>query len=181
LAERQRDDDAVAVDAAPALGEVPERQQQAVVDALVVRDRQRDREVVRPARAAVEQLEPELRPGDDAQHQAVVEHGQARWLEHLPADLGAHVRALIVPAPRPHHVALADELDAVAPEHVDRAAEQAVDDQEAAVVDRGVQCRDRVPLARRQLLDARERLPARALDLSLAEQVGQVRIGVDEC
>ena len=45
------------VDAPPALGEVPERQQQPVVDTLVVRDRQRHGEAVRPAGAAIEQLE----------------------------------------------------------------------------------------------------------------------------
>ena len=39
-------------------------------------------------------------------------------LEHLPADLGLHVRALGVPRPRPQHVARADQLDAVAAEHV---------------------------------------------------------------
>ena len=43
--------------------------------------------------------------GHDAHHEPVVEHGQARRLEHHPADLGLHVRALLVPRPRPHHVA----------------------------------------------------------------------------
>ena len=97
MAERQRDDDPVRRHLPPALGEMPERQQQAVVDALVVGDRQRDGEMVRAARATVEQLDAELRPGVDAGHQRVVEDGQARVLEHLPADLGADVRAGLVP------------------------------------------------------------------------------------
>ena len=51
------------VHAAPPLSQVPERQHEAVVHPLVVRDRQRDREVVRPPRAAVEELEPQLGHG----------------------------------------------------------------------------------------------------------------------
>jgi hypothetical protein len=46
VAERQGQDDAVGVHAAPALGEVPEREQQPVVDALMVGDGQRDGEMV---------------------------------------------------------------------------------------------------------------------------------------
>src|SRR3954468_15268018 len=91
MAERQGQDDAVGVHATPALGEVPEGQQQPVVDALMVGDGQRDGEMVRAPRAAVEELEAELRPGHDADHQAMVEHGQARGLEHHPADLGLDV------------------------------------------------------------------------------------------
>jgi hypothetical protein len=83
-----------------------------VLDALVVGDRQCDRQVMRAPGAAVEELDAELRPGVDASDERVVEHSQARFLEHLPADLGAHVRAGIVPAPRAHHVARSDQLDA---------------------------------------------------------------------
>ena len=66
VTERQRDDDAVGVDAAPPLGEVPERQQQPIVDALMVRDREGHREMVGSPGAAVEQLQAELRPGHHA-------------------------------------------------------------------------------------------------------------------
>jgi hypothetical protein len=134
VTQRKWDDDAVGVDAPPALGEVPQSQQQAVVDSLVVRDRQSDGEVVGSPRAAVEELEPELWPGDDPRHEGVVEDCQPGRFERRPADLGLHVGALLVPAPGPHDVAVADQLHAVPAEHVDRAAEQAVDDQEAAMV-----------------------------------------------
>ena len=40
---------------------------------------------------------------------------------------GAHVRALVVPLPRPHHVAVADQLAAAPAEHVDRPAHEPVD------------------------------------------------------
>ena len=43
VAEWQRHDNAVGVDAAPALGKVPQRQQEAIFDALMVSDRQGDR------------------------------------------------------------------------------------------------------------------------------------------
>ena len=55
---------------------------------------------VRAPGAAVEQLQPELRPRARCADELVVEHRQARGLEHRPADLGAHVGALLVPAAR---------------------------------------------------------------------------------
>jgi hypothetical protein len=58
---------------------------------VVVGDRERDGEMVRPPRAAVEQLHAELRPRHDAHDQAMIEHGQAGVLEHLPPDLRLHV------------------------------------------------------------------------------------------
>ena len=146
VAERQRDDDPFGVDAAPSLGEVPERQQHAIVDALMVRDRQRDGEVVGAPGAAIEQLQPELRPRDHAQDEVVVEDGQPGRLDDHPADLRPDVRTLVVPSPRPHDVAMPDELDTAPAEHLDGAAEQAVDDQEAAMVLRRLLRGRRIPL-----------------------------------
>ena len=180
VAEREREHDAVRRDAAPALGQVPERQQEPVVDALVMGDRERDREVVRTARAAAEELDAELRERRDALDDAVVEHREPHRIEHVPADLGADVRARRVPRPGPHHVAVADQLDAAAPEHVDRAAEQAVDEQEALVVHVDLERLRRVPRAGRERLDARDRLAPRALHLCGRYDVREVRVGVDE-
>ena len=100
VGQRQRDDDAVGRDAAPALGEVPQRQVQALVDALVVGDRQRDGERVRAPDAAAEQLDADLRVGRDALDERVVEDGQARRLEYFPADLGLDVRSRRGPTAR---------------------------------------------------------------------------------
>ena len=180
VAERERDDDAVRRDAAPALGEVPEREQEPVVDALVVRDRERDREVVGAARAAVEELDAELRPRHDPLHQPVVEHREPGRLQHDPADLGAHVRALVVPPPRPHHVAVAEQLAAAAAEHLDRPAQQPVDDQEAAMVRVGLQRGAGVPLAGREPQHAGERVAPRALELLGREELAQVGVGLDQ-
>ena len=61
VGERQRDDHAVAGDAAPALGEVPEQRLQAAVDARELRDRLRGREPQRALAEAVEQRGGDLR------------------------------------------------------------------------------------------------------------------------
>ena len=66
------------------------------------------------------------------------------------------------------------------PEDVDVAAQQPVDDEEAAVVDVGLARDVDVPFAGRELLHARERVAARALELVGVEQLGEVGIGVDE-
>ena len=113
---------------------MPQREQQPVVDPMVMGDRERDREVVRSPRPAVEQLHAQRRPGHDPLHQPVIEHGHRGRLEHLPADLGLDVRALFVPRPRPQHVGRPDQLDAAPAQDVDLARQQAVDDEEAAVV-----------------------------------------------
>jgi anti-sigma B factor antagonist len=180
VAKWQRHDDSVAVDAAPALGEMPECQQEAIVDALMVRDRERDGEVVSPPGAPVEQLQPELRPGDDAEDEPVVEDGQPAWLEDRPPDLRPDVGTLVVPPPRTHDVAVPDELDAATAQHVDCAAEQTVDDQEAAMVGGRLERSRCVPLTGRQALDACERLVTRPLEFALVEQVGEVGVGVDD-
>jgi hypothetical protein len=180
MAERQGDDDAVGVDAAPSLGEVPQRQQQAIVDALMVRDRERDGEVVGAPGAAIEQLQAELRPGSDAHDEVVIEDGQSARLENRPSDLRPDVGALVVPFPRSHHIALPDELHAAPPQHLDGTTEQPVDDQEPAMVLRRLLRGRRVPLTGRHALDTSQRLAPRPLEAGRVEQVGQVGIGVDD-
>src|SRR5215210_656537 len=164
----------------PALGEMPEREQQAVVDALVVRDRERDGEVVRAAGAAVEELDAERRPREDPLDEPVVEHGERRRLEHRPAHLGLDVRALRVPRPRPQHVAMAEQLDAAPPHDVDLARHQPLDDQEAAVVRVALERGLGVPDAGGQPRDARERLAPRALVVPLTEQLPELGIRIDD-
>ena len=97
-----------------------------------------------------------------------------------PADLRADVRALVVPLPRAHHVAVPEQLDAAAAEHVDRAAEQAVDDQEAAVVGVVLERRGRVPLAGADALQPRARVAPGALQLARVQQLAEVRVGLDD-
>ena len=124
VGERERHDDAVGMHPAPALGEVPERQQQPVIDALAVGDRERDGEGVGASSGSVEELDTELRQGRDPRHESLVQDRHARRLEHRPADLGVDVRALAIPAPGPQDVAVSEQLDALAADHVHVAGEQ---------------------------------------------------------
>jgi hypothetical protein len=177
---RQWHDDTVLAYAAPALGEVPQREHQAVIDAGMMGDRKRDGERVRPAGPAVEELDSELRPRGDTRDKLLVEHGQASRFEHGPADLGMDVRALVVPVPRPHHVAVTEQLDALAAEHLHVARYQSVEYQEAAVVAFGLDRGACVPRPGPQREHARSRLMSGALQLVLVQQVGEVGVSVDD-
>src|SRR4051812_23992121 len=90
------------------------------------------------------------------------------------------VGALVVPRPRAQHVARADELHRPAAEHVDLAARQPFHEQEPAVVDLRLQRAGHVPVTRVEPLHARQRLVARAAELLVAEQLRQLRVGVDD-
>ena len=71
---RERYGDAVRQNSTPAFGQMPQRQQQPVIDPLMVRDGQGDGQRVSAPSPAVEEFQPELRPGVHAHHKAVIEH-----------------------------------------------------------------------------------------------------------
>ena len=181
VAERQRDDDARRRHPPPALGEVPEREQQPVVDALVVGDRERDREVVGAPRAAVEELDAERRPRHDALRRA---RGRARRASSPRARVQPTSACTCEPSASHDHGRSTSpwpsSSHAAPAQHVDLARHQPVDDQEAAVVGVALERGRRVPDARRQPRHARERLAARALVVALVEQLAELGIGVDE-
>ena len=74
MRERQRNDDAVARDAAEARREVPQQRVQAPLDPGQLRDRLRDREPVSALTGAVEQGRGDLRPARQLLRDALVEH-----------------------------------------------------------------------------------------------------------
>ncbi len=80
MRKRERYGDAVGQNPTPAFGQMPKRQQQPVIDPLMVRDRQGDGERVGAPSPAVEELESELGPWGHAHHKAVIKHGQPRRL-----------------------------------------------------------------------------------------------------
>jgi len=76
MRQRQSHSDALRSNTPPALSQVPEGQQQPIIDARVMGDRQGNRQRVRTPGGAAEQLHAELRPRRYACHQTLVEHGQ---------------------------------------------------------------------------------------------------------
>ena len=180
MAEGQWDGDAVPGHASPALGEVPERQDQPVLDALVMGDGERDREVVGTPCAAREELDAELREGHHALDEPVVQDGEVRRLEHAPAHLGADVRALLVPLPRAQDVAGAEQLHAAPAEDVDLAGQEPVEQEEATMVAVGLTRAADVPGTRGQAHDAREDVPPRALAVLGRDDRLEVVVLVDE-
>ena len=77
VGQRQRHDHAVAGDAAPALGEMPEQRLQPAVDARELRDRLGGGEAQRALAEAVEQRGGDLGLARDLGGEAAVEHGDA--------------------------------------------------------------------------------------------------------
>ncbi len=178
--ERKRNDDALRMHSPPTLGEVPKREYQAIVNALVIGDRQRDSKRVRTPSAAVEQLNTELRPRRNAADEPLIEHGHASRLEHRPADLSVHMRPLPVPRPWTHYIAVAQQLDALASEHLDVPREEAVDDQESAVMTPGLHGIGGIPIAWPQPQQLRPRLVSGAVELSRLDQLAEVWIGLND-
>ena len=115
----------------------------------MMRDRERDRESVRAARTPAEQLESELRPRVHLRHELVIEHGHPRGLEYDPTDFGRHVDSRRIPPPGAEHVGISDQLDGASAEYLDFAAEQPVNDEEALVVDVGLERLGGLPLTGR--------------------------------
>jgi hypothetical protein len=176
---RERYCDAVRQDSAPPFGQVPQRQQQPVIDPLMMSDGQGDGERVSAPRPAVEKFQPELRPGGHAHHQAVIEHSQPRGLQDDPANLGLNVRSLVVPAPRANHVARADQFHAPPPEHLDFTADQSIDDQEAAMMTVGLLGAGDIPITGRQASEGRLGLTPGPLIVAGGQEIPHLRVGID--
>jgi hypothetical protein len=179
MRQRQSHCDALRSNTPPALSQVPEGQQEPIIDALVMGDRQRNRQRVRAPGGAAEELHAELRPRRHACHQTVVEHGQTRRLEHDPAHFGVDVGAVSVPTPGAHDIASTQQLDAPAPEYIDLPREQPVDDQEAAMMRVRLDRARSVPLARGETAYAGQRLAARALALRFVQQLGEFGVCIN--
>ena len=77
---RERYGDAVRQNPTPAFGQMPKRQQQPVIDPLMVSDRKGDGERVGAPSPPVEELQSKLRPRGHAHHKAMIKHGQAGGL-----------------------------------------------------------------------------------------------------
>jgi hypothetical protein len=178
--ERQRHGDALGQNSSPALRQVPEREQQSIVDSLMVGDRERHRERVRAARPAIEELQPELRPWVHPHDQAMIEYGEPRRFQHDPANLRLHVGALLIPAPRPDDVAGAEQFHAPTSQHFDLATDQPVDDQEASMMGVGLLCRGDVPIARRQVPHARSGLAPSPFTIAGWDQILKLGISIDD-
>jgi len=127
--ECEADDDPVAPDAAPALGEVPEEGEEALIDPRQLRDRPLERQRGGLPGRAGEQTRGDLRPRLQRPQQPRVEHGHAGRCADRPAQLGGNERAVVVAEPR--DVARAEEVGRDAAGHQDVADDRALGDQEA--------------------------------------------------
>ena len=78
-------------DPSPAFGQVPQGQEQPVVDALVMGDRECDGQVMGPSGATGKEFHAQLRPRVHALDQAVIEDRETSRLEHGPSNLGMNV------------------------------------------------------------------------------------------
>jgi hypothetical protein len=83
--------DAVRPHLPPALSQVPEGEDETLIDPLMMGDGQAHGQVVGPPSATAERFEAKLWPRIEPHDQAVVEDSQFGRLEHDPADLGLDV------------------------------------------------------------------------------------------
>ena len=180
MRERQRHGDALGQNPSPALGQVPEREQQPIIDSLMVSDRKRDRERVSAARPSVEELQPELWPWGHPYDQPMIEYGQPCRLQDDPADLRLNVGSLLVPAPRPDHVAGAEQFHASTSKHFDFSADQSVDDKEALMMGVELLCRRDVPIALGQVPDPGPRFATSAFTVAGRDQIFELRISIND-
>jgi hypothetical protein len=180
MRERQRHGDALGQNSSPALGQVPEREQQPIIDSLMVSDRKGNRERVCTARSAIEELQPELRPRGHPHNQVMIEHGQPRRFQDDPAHLRLHVGALLIPTPRPDHVSGAEQFHATTSQHFDLSTDEPVDDQEASMLGVGLLCRRDVPIACRQVPHTRPGLAASPFTIMRRDQILELGIGIND-
>lgn len=177
---RQRYGDAVRQNSTPAFGQMPEREQQPVVDPLMVSDRKGDGERVGAPSAPVEELQSKLRPRVHPHHKAMIKDGQAGGLQNDPANLRVNVGSLVVPTPRANHVARPDQFHASPPQHVNLSADQSIDDQEAAMMTIGLLCGGDLPIAGGQAPDSRLSLASGPLIVNRRQEIPNLRVGVDD-
>jgi hypothetical protein len=180
MRQRQWNGNAFRNDPSPAFGQVPERQQQTVVNALMMGDRQGDGQRMRATSASRKKLHTEFRPRSHPADEAMIEDGQLRPLKYQPPDLGMNMRAIRVPPPRTQDVARAEQLDASPAEHLDLAREKPVDDQKASMVHIRLHRARRVPLTPREPTHSRQRLAPRPVTFRLLEQISEIRVRIHD-
>ena len=148
--QRERDHDAVAADAAPALGQVPEQRLQAPVDARELRDRLRRREPQRALREPVEQRGGDLRVLRHLGGEAAVEHGERGRGEDAPLRVDRQQLALGRRLPGADQVAGAEQLGAHVVGDDQLAGDHAVEHEQADVVGARARQAGHVPRADRR-------------------------------
>jgi hypothetical protein len=177
---RKRDGDAIRQNPPPAFGQMPKRQQQPVIDSLMVSDRQGDGERVGAPSPAVKQFQSKLRPRVHPHHKAMIKHGQAGRLQHNPANLRLNVRSLVVPAPGANHVARPDQFHAATAQHFNLSTDQPIDNQEATMMTVGLLRGGDIPLAGRQAPYPRLSLAPGPLTIRRRQEVPNLRVGIDD-
>jgi hypothetical protein len=155
MGQRERDQDPVRQDDAPALGEVPQQQRDPRVRARVAGRRAVDVELHRPAHRAPQQRVQDLRPRPDALGEGPVEDGRARVHERAREGLRGEQHDVGGARPGREQIARPHELGgrAIADLHVER--HDALDHQQPQPSAHLRQQRDQVELAGRDLLHPR--------------------------
>ncbi len=118
---------------APPIGEVPEHQQEPIVDAAQVADREVERQPVAALKEASRDGRRNLWPPAGPSAERAIEHRHLRGLDHLPTDL--HRNRVIGADSQPwlQHVAGAEELGGRVVADRDLPREKALHDQKPQV------------------------------------------------
>ena len=178
--EHERHRDAVARDAAPALGEMPEEREQAPVDAVELGDRLRDGEPVRALGQAVDDHRADLREAAERDGRPAVDQPEPHGRQRVPADRHRQQLRRALDVPGTHDVAGPEQLRADGVAEHDLAREHALGDQQAQVQRVGVGQPPAVPLADRERRDAHAQLVLRGLAALGRQQLTELRVELEQ-
>jgi hypothetical protein len=171
--------DAARADAPPAVGQVPEEEHRALLDARVLEDREVGVQPAAVAKGAGDQCRADLGPRRHPLGEAAVQDGHACGLVHGPGDRARHGANRRVVIPRAQEVLGAQKLHRRAPEQADRAGQQPVEHEQPEVA-AGCRARRRAPGSAREAGDGGHRDRARGGQPVGRELLAELGIGVED-
>ena len=171
---------ALAVVIAPALGDVPEQDEQADVHADELADREVEQQRPRAGDRAAEERRDEVGPAADDRGEAAVEDGEPRGLDDVPPR-ARDERLGVVGLPRVQQVARTEELGRRPVDHADVAQEEPVEDQQTEAAGGLVAVlAHRVPLAGLEPVGVGERVDGRVVAGRLRDRGRQAGVGLKD-
>jgi hypothetical protein len=171
--------DAARADAPPAVGQVPEEEHRALLDARVLEDREWASSQLPWRRARAISAAPISGHGVTRSAKPAVQDGHARGLVHGPGDRARHGANRRVVIPRAQEVLGAQKLHRRAPEQADRAGQQPVEHEQPEVA-AGCRARRRAPGSAREAGDGGHRDRARGGQPVGRKLLAELGIGVED-
>jgi hypothetical protein len=177
--ERQRQPDAVALDAPPAVGKMPQEQDKANLEPGLRRDRPEHVELEWAPAGSAGQDPDDLRERPYPVSEVAVEHRELGWAQRAPPGR-PHGHLIRRRGERLEQIPRPDQLDCGPPAHPDLKREQAVEDQQAEPVARSLEPGRQVARSDCDLEDPRGGELARGDPCAHVEFISELPVGVKQ-